>query len=338
MPRRAIRSSAILFVVLLPFLLLGAGCAPRLQQAGPFVGAPVQPHLTDTAFVTDDGVSLPLRRWLPEGRPHAVILALHGFNDYSNAFEGVGSYLAGHGVAVYAWDQRGFGRSPQTGIWPGTRRLTDDARGMAALLRARWPDVPLYALGESMGGGVLMAAEDEAPLAVDGFVLAAPAVWGRATMPAYQTAALWLTAHTLPWMTLTGRGLGIVPSDNIEMLRALSRDPLVLKETRVDAIWGIVNLMDAALAAAPDFDAPALFLYGERDEIVPPDATLRMFDSLPPHGPYTIAVYKNGYHMLLRDLEAHTVWRDVLSWIDDRAKPLPSGADRVDFDKALAER
>ncbi len=63
--------------------------------------------------------------------------------------------------------------------------------------------------------------------------------------------ALWIGARLMPGLTLTGRGLGIKPSDNIAMLRALSRDPLVIKETRVDTIYGLVNLMDAALAAAP---------------------------------------------------------------------------------------
>ena len=319
-------------------LLAVAACAPRLQDAGPFAETPMPASLTDTAFVTADGMSLPLRRWLPDTPPRAVVVALHGFNDYSNAFAGIGTFLAASGVAVFAYDQRGFGRAPQTGVWAGAGRMADDARTLIALLRARYPALPHYALGESMGGAVLMAAEEDAPLALDGFVLAAPAVWGRATMPFYQTAALWLTVHTLPWMTLSGSGLGITPSDNIEMLRALSRDPLVIKHTRVDAMWGIVNLMDDALASARRFDAPALFLYGARDEIVPPDATLRMFESLPADGAHTIAVYDAGYHMLLRDLQAPTVWQDVLAWIGDRRATLPSGADRVDPVAVLAKR
>jgi acylglycerol lipase len=183
-----------------------------------------------------------------------------------------------------------------------------------------------------------MKAATTASLDADGYILAAPAVWGRVTMPAYQTALLWLTVHTVPWMTLTGRGLNITPSDNIAMLRALSRDPLVLKETRVDAVWGIVNLMDGALAAAPRFDAPALFLYGARDEVVPPGATLRMFDGLPANSPQTIAIYADGYHMLLRDLEAPVVWRDIASWIDDRDAALPSGFASADPAAALPRR
>ncbi|MEK9662002.1 MAG: lysophospholipase, partial [Alphaproteobacteria bacterium] len=319
-----------------------AGCAPRLQVPGPHASAPAPPQMSDSAFVAADGTALPLRRWLPADNPHpkpprAVVGALHGFNDYSNAFDGIAGFLADNGVAVYAYDQRGFGAAPQTGLWPGTGRLTGDARDFFATLRARHPGVPVFAMGESMGGAVLLAAETEAPLDVAGFVLVAPAVWGRATMPFYQTGALWLTAHTLPWLTVTGRGLNIRPSDNIEMLRALSRDPLVIRQTRVDAVWGLVNLMDTALDAAPRFAAPALFLYGARDELVPAEPTLRLYDGLPEDGAVTIAIYGEGYHMLLRDLQAETVWRDVLAWIGDPTAPLPSGAEAVDPKAALAK-
>jgi hypothetical protein len=42
-----------------------------------------------------------------------------------------------------------------------------------------------------------------------------------------------------------------------------------------------------------------------------------------------IAVYRNGWHMLLRDLEGETVWRDIAAWIADPAiAALPSGAGR----------
>lgn len=336
-PPRLIPAARLLALVLA--LLLGA-CAPRIQTPGPHANPPMPAHLTDTHFITGDGTELPLRRWLPPTKsgekPKAVIGALHGFNDYSNAFADIGVWLAERGIAVIAYDQRGFGAAPQAGIWAGEERMTEDARDFLAGLRAVYPDIPLYALGESMGGGVLMATWAQAPYPVDGTILVAPAVWGRATMPFHQTAALWLSAHTLPWLRLTGEGLNLKPSDNIEMLKALSRDPLVIKATRIDAMWGITNLMDDALDAVPRFDAPALILYGTNDDIVPAHATLRMLDDLP-EASRKVAIYEQGYHMLLRDLQAETVWRDIAGWLADRQAPLPSGADKVDARRALGD-
>jgi alpha-beta hydrolase superfamily lysophospholipase len=142
--------------------------------------------------------------------------------------------------------------------------------------------------------------------------------------------ALWAGVRLVPGLTLTGRGLGIKPSDNIAMLRALSRDPLVIKATRVDTIYGLVNLMDAALASAPHLDVPLLLMYGAKDEIVPKTPIRRFVASLPPDPRRRpkLAWYEDGYHMLLRDLEGSVVIADVASWVLAPAAPLPSGADR----------
>jgi alpha-beta hydrolase superfamily lysophospholipase len=293
------------------------------------------PHFTAHAIVAGDGAVLPLRVWRPEGEITAVVLALHGFNDYSNAFDGPATQWAKHGVITYAYDQRGFGKAPLRGRWAGAWRLDDDAAMASRLLRARYPGVPLYLLGESMGGAVAITAATGAagaprPLC-DGVILVAPAVWGRDTMNIFERVGLWTADALFPGLTLTGRGLHIQASDNIPMLRALGRDPLVIKATRVDTIYGLVNLMDMALAAAPRLKEPMLLLYGQRDEIIPA-APVRLFiEHLPPAPPGVdrrVAWYGNGYHMLLRDLEAPMVARDVESWIADREAPLPSGADR----------
>ena len=313
-------------------LALAAGCAAS-DPSGP--AAPpgsVTPAITESSFIADDGTALPLKSWLPDGKPTAVILALHGFNDYSNAFKDSGEDWAKHGIATFAYDQRGFGAAPRQGLWAGAPRLALDATQAANALRARYPGVPLYMLGESMGGAVAVVAETgfEAtpPPRADGLILEGPAVWGRKTMTLPERVALWLGDRLLPGMKLTGRGLGIMPSDNIEMLRALGRDPLVIKETRVDTIKGLVDLMDDALAAAPGLRTPMLFLHGDHDEIIPSESTRRFLAALAPDEPRRVAFYPKGYHMLLRDLEADVVRRDVAAWVSNPAIALPSGADR----------
>ena len=278
---------------------------------------------------------LPLRKWLPKGEARAVILALHGFNDYSNSFEGPGEVWAKQGIATYSYDQHGFGAAPERGYWPGRAVLAADAAIAAQILHSLYARVPLYLLGESMGGAVAVVAmtrESATPIPdVDGIILAAPAVWGRATMDLLPRLALWAGVRLMPGLTLTGRGLKINPSDNIAMLRALSRDPLVIKATRVDTIYGLVDLMDAALDSAPRLDVPLLVMYGAKDEIVPKTPIRRFVAGLPPEccRRARLAWYEDGYHMLLRDLEGPVVIADVASWVLTPAAPLPSGADRA---------
>jgi alpha-beta hydrolase superfamily lysophospholipase len=317
------------------------GCAPFVEGLGPPVAAPaLSPGPAAERFVAADGAILPVRAWLPQSaRPRAVLIALHGFNDYSHFFAEPAAFFAARGIAAYAYDQRGFGMAPHPGLWAGTEAMVADLKAFVRLVRARHAGVPLFLLGDSMGGAVAMVAmTDSNPPPVDGAILVAPAVWGRVTMPWYQRLALAIGAHTVPWLKVSGRGLNITPSDNIEMLRALARDPLVIKDTRVDSVYGLVNLMDEALDRAARFDARALILYGQKDEIIPKAPTLRMLERRPEaaRARQRVAIYPDGYHMLLRDLAAETFWQDIAAWIEDPAQALPSGADKTPL-AALAE-
>ena len=251
--------------------------------------------------------------------PKAVVLALHGFNDYSNAFQDVAAYLKERDIAVHAYDQRGFGANPDRGLWPGLDRLTTDLEGAIARLRRVYGETPLYVLGESMGGAVaIAAATGETPLEIDGLILSAPAVWGGPHMNPFYRLTLWLASTMAPgWEVRPPEGLEIWPSDNIEMLRAFSADPLVIKGTRTDAVAGLVALMDRALAAAPKLDQDVLILMGEKDEIVPGGA-LEDFQSRLETTRATTISYPDGYHMLLRDLQRARVFADIVDWIDHR--------------------
>jgi alpha-beta hydrolase superfamily lysophospholipase len=301
-----------------------AACTPKTVPPG---DATQKPRIAGDALVMPDGARLALESWLPDGDPQAVLIGLHGFNDYARAFAMPGRWFAQHGMALYAYDQRGFGRTDHAGLWPGADALAGDLRAAVRLIRDRHPDTPVYLLGASMGGAVILAADGRGGLAgVDGAVLAAPAVWATSQMPVYQRAALWLGAHTVPWMSLSGAALDRLPSDNIPMLRRLSQDPLVIGETRIDAIYGLTRLMGAALAAADALRVPTLALYGRRDEIVPPGPIEKLWRRMPEA--HTRALYDTGWHMMLRDLHAPAVWADIRAWIARGGNgPLPSGAD-----------
>ena len=325
MTRRGLRRLAVL-----AFCGLLAACAvPLTYPAGP---AATKPHFLMDWFVARDGIRMTVRSWKPPGPAKAVVVALHGFNDYSNFFAEPGAWLADHGVASYAYDQRGFGDGIGIGLWAGTNAYVHDLADFTALVRRTHPGVPVYVLGESMGGAVALVAgagPAETRPKADGMILAAPAVWGRAAMAWYERGALWLTAHTIPTFRLSAQGLNIQPSDNIDMLRALGRDWRVIKRTRVETIYGLVGLMDQALAAAPEFSEKALILYGAKDDIIPGRPTFEMVRRLPAaaRDRQIFALYDGGYHMLLRDLNAEVVWRDILAWIENAQAPLPSGAD-----------
>jgi acylglycerol lipase len=317
MPRRTVLLSGAAAVL--------AGCVADMAPPGPRVDLT---RVQDDAFVLSDGARLPYRAWLPNEVPHTAVLALHGFNDSRDAWELAAPAFAAAGIAFYAPDQRGFGASPGRGLWPGADTLADDAVEMAQLVRRRHPAARLVLMGESMGGAVLLhMATSRAPPPAD-YVLLAPAVWGRARMNLALRGGLWLAANLLPGYEVTRApsSVRVIPSDNQDALRSLSRNPLTIKGTRFDTLRGLVDLMDLALAATPRFHRTALFLYGAKDDLVPKVATRAVWGGLS-GSDIRRSYYLGGYHLLFRDLNRAVPIGDTIAWIGARRLPLPSGAD-----------
>jgi acylglycerol lipase len=314
-------------------ILLCLGLMACAAQTAPLGSENVTPHFEDQALVTRDGTKLPLREWDAEnGPPAAVIIALHGMSDYSNAFDTPGKEWAKRGITTLAIDQRGFGKAPNPGLWAGGDVMRSDLNDFAIAAHARFPGVKVFALGESMGGAVVLSdLAAPFPPAVDGAVLVSPAVWSRADMPALYRVALFMVAHVTPAMILTNSAAGkvvkIVPSDNVPMLIALGKDPLFQKQTRADALYGLVNLMGEARTAPSRLTAPPpiLYLHGGKDQVIPPEPAEATIKELGPRA--DLREYPDGYHMLLRDLEGAKVQADVAAWILSHAPPALRASD-----------
>jgi alpha-beta hydrolase superfamily lysophospholipase len=180
-----------------------------------------------------------------------------------------------------------------------------------------------------MGAAIaLLAVTAPEPPPIDGLVMLAPAFWSRDAIGPVGIGIFWTLAHSVPALAFRGTAAGISASDNTEALRRNGRDPLVIKDTRVDAAWGLLDAMDRATAALPRCCAiPTLILQGSKDSVVPPDVTRRSLRRMAP-GP-RLARYEGGYHLLLRDSVRQVVTADLLAWMASPRVALPSGADRA---------
>ena len=172
-----------------------------LVLAGCAAGGPLEPPkasgIEGPALSASDGSPAPVTQWGPSD-PGAVILALHGYGDHgSSTFGKAAEFWAAQGITTIAPDQRGFGRSPSRGHWPGADGMIADAGGFAAQIRERHACAPLIVLGHSMGGGVVMAAGARG-LQADGLVLAAPAIWGGDALNPFHRLLAWSVALFAP--------------------------------------------------------------------------------------------------------------------------------------------
>lgn len=282
-------------------------------------------------FVADDGVRLPMRSF-PAARPaKAVLIALHGFNDHSGFIQDAATYLAQAGIQTVAYDQRGFGLAPDRGQWAGTQALVDDFLAVVREVRRRHPGLPVFVLGESMGGAVISVALAQQPdIGIAGAVLVTPAIWSRDTMPWYQRFGIWIGASLTPQMTVSSNAFHIPPSDNPEMQAEFLRDPLTIKETRLRTLDGLSDLMDQAMLSVPRVRTRALLLYGLRDVMIPRRPMIALFERWPQDSSdnFRFGLYPNGHHVLMRDLQRQVVWRDLESWMLHPEAVLPSGCER----------
>src|SRR5579872_6704999 len=321
---RAHRRNPFAAILSIALAALVSACVPKIAELGPEIRMPAieratGPGIAGDRYVTRDGLRLGLMHW-DAPHPFAILVALHGMNDYSNAFAMPAPWWAEHGISTYAYDQRSFGRSPNPGIWPGAKVLRRDLSDFVDVMRAKFPGVPVFVLGESMGGAVAMTAFEgkDAPNA-DGLILVAPAVWSQKTMPFSYRVALWTASHTVRWISLSGSGLKIMPSDNIPMLIANGRDPLFQKTARADAVYGLVSLMDEAYDSPAGLkNVPTLLMYGGNDQIIPKRTTGHVIDGM--GSDLAVKFYPRGYHMLLRDLDGGARWSDIAFWIANQVR------------------
>lgn len=289
----------------------------------------VEPRLEADHVVTFDGRELGLTVWKAAGgEPSIVIVAVHGMNDYANAFHFAGPWWAERGITTYAYDMRGFGRSSDRGRWGGEEAMTEDLRTVVALVRARHPNAEVAVVGESTGAAVAIAAFASArPPAAEKLVLVSPAVWGWTKQPPLYRAALFVAARVMGDRVLEPPGFvtsRIRASDNYEELRAMGRDPLMIWGATPRALYGLVSLMETAWRNVGAIRTPTAFLTGAHDQIIPVEALEEAGSRLQP-GQRT-AWYADGWHLLLRDRQREAVFADVESFLRDSGARWPSGA------------
>ena len=291
-------------------VLLGlclSACGPRYPRPGTAVN---EPRLEDTVFVPRDGAHLPLHRWAVAGRLRGIVLCLHSYGDYGESFAALGPALAADGFEVLAPDLRGFGGAADAGRWPGTRAFIDDLADLVgAAGRGRPTGVPIWILGESLGGGIALATAGSQTLpGVRGLVLAAPAVREAIPFRYGWNVGLWGLATVLPGHEVDIHQAG--PDLTAAAAQRLRADPLVQQRIRLDSYYGLIRLVDAASDAAARVRLPVLLLYGTADSSVRAVSICALTRAL--KGPLTTRIYPGGIHRILHQAGLQPVVTDAV--------------------------
>ena len=262
-----------------------------------------------------------------------MIVGVHGMNDYANAFHLAAPWWAEQGVTTYAYDQRGFGRSPGRGVWAGDDLMVEDLRTVTALVRRKYPDAPWSpwpARAWAAPWPPRPSPRTGRPRPT-GWCCCRPAVWGWSEQPLpNKTAAVVRRQLHGPqglsrrrsWLTSK-----VSPTDNRDELIAMGRDPLMIWGARSDTLYGLVATDGARRRttwARPSVPT-ALPLRRPRPDHPQERRPFKAAAQLKPARP--LGLLRQGLAPADRATSrARWSGRTSLAFIRDPAAPLPSGA------------
>ncbi|HWN18034.1 MAG TPA: lysophospholipase [Gemmatimonadales bacterium] len=275
-------------------------------------------------FAGAGGLQLYYQAWLPAaGLPKkAVLINLHGLGDHSGLYPTLANHFPVRGIALYAYDMRGNGRSPgQRAYLRGWHEYRGDLHAFVDRVRKWEGDLPLFILGNSLGGLVVLDYALHYPAGLRGVMAAAPPL-GELGVP--------------PFLMTLGRIMSwIWPRFSLEVgmdLSGLARDPAVADTILSDPLFhrrGTARLSTEVTAAiqrvqarAETFSVPLLILHGSADRMVPPDGSRRFFSRVE-QTDRELREYPGAYHGLFADMGHEEVLKDTETWIEGHLPARP---------------
>ena len=263
------------------------------------------------------GLSLFRRTWRPAGPTRAVLINVHGLGDHSGLYPALVEHFTARGIAVYAPDLRGNGRSPgQRGYVERWEEYREDLERFIAVVRQEEPDRPLFLLGNSLGGLIVLDYALHRPEGIRGVIAASPPL-GRVGVPAPLMALGRVLSRVWPRFSVrTGMDLSGLARDPVVVETVLA-DPLFHRVGTARLSTEVVAAIERVQAAAPRFPLPLLVLHGSADRMVPPDGS-RAFMARVGQPDRELREYPGAFHVLFADLDRERALTDVERWIAAR--------------------
>jgi acylglycerol lipase len=274
----------------------------------------------EDTFTGTGGLRVFYRSWRPADAARAVVVIVPGFNSHSGYYEWAAGQLTATGVAAYAVDLRGRGKSDGDRFYVESfDEYLSDVDGAVNVARSHEPGLPVFLLGHSAGGvlACLYALEHQARLAgllCESFAFQTPA-------PDFALAALKGLSHLFPHAHVLHLKNEDFSRDAL-IIQAMNADPLIANETQpTQTVAELVRADERLKEAFPNITLPVLILHGTADRAARVSGS-QMFNDAVGAKDKTLKLYTGGFHDLLNDLDKKTVMADITAWIEAH---LPNG-------------
>lgn len=261
-----------------------------------------------------NGGALFIRSWIPPS-PRGVVTICHGFNAHSGYYSWTANQLAATGLAVYALDLRGRGKSDGERFFvENIRDYVDDVHAMVKLAKSRHPGLATFLLGHSAGGVTSVCYALDHPTELTGLICEDFAY--QVPAPNFALAVLKGLAHIAPHSHA-------VPLNNADFSRdpahvqAMNSDPLIANEKQpFQTMAALVRADERLKKDFPLFTLPVFIMHGSADRATKPEGS-REFHDRAGSKDKTLKIYDGRFHDLLNDLGKEEVMSDIQAWIDE---------------------
>ncbi|MDP2269698.1 MAG: lysophospholipase [Archangium sp.] len=311
--KTALKSLAVVTVLLVAFLALGVGCAGPAYIAGKRVAPPSPADVmhAEARMKTTDGLELLVQSWRPQGETKGTLIIVHGLKDYADRYLDFALAAARRGYAVHALDLRGHGDSQGDRVW--VERFEDylaDLGQFVARVQAAEPNKPLFLLGHSMGGAIatLYTLNEKPKLA--GLITSAAAL--ETDAPAGVVKVVSVLTPRLAIFELDDSNFSRDP----KVVESMKTDPLIYDgkgpaRTASELLGAIASLREKA----PTLTVPLLTLHGSIDKVTPPTGSAWLVEQAGSKDK-THRAFPGLAHDLLHEPEREQVIEVILGWLD----------------------
>jgi alpha-beta hydrolase superfamily lysophospholipase len=273
-------------------------------------------HL-EAKFEGFDGLELYYQRWRPEGKPKAVLPVVHGFGEHSGRYGNVVNWFVPKGYAVYAFDLRGHGRSAgPRGYIRAWSEFREDVKKFLDLVHASEPEQPVFLLGHSMGGLIVLEYVLHHPEGLMGVISSGPVLAQVGVSPLLVILSKVLSSIA-PRFTLNAGLDATAISRDQAVVDAYTNDPLVHGQGTPRLGTEMTKAFEWTQAHAAEMRIPSLIVHGSADRLAPPEGSRVFFENV------TFAdkerqVYEDYYHEVFNDVGKERVLAAVEAWIEQR--------------------
>ena len=267
---------------------------------------------------TNDGLEMHAADWLPSGKPRAVVCLIHGLGEHIGRYQCVAEALTDSGYILAGYDIRGFGKSQgPRGFTPSLEAYLDDFDSFLSKVSERYPGVPLFLYGHSMGGMLVLAYAPIRHPAIKGVISSAPGLKSQLETQKFKILLTKVMGRIYPTLSLpSGLDVPEICSDP-KVVEIYIKDPLV--HTTITTGWGLAMLKAIALAYqnAPGFPFPLLLMHASDDKLGYVSGS-EAYAKLAPKEKITFKVWQGLKHEIHNEPERDQVFKVMIDWLNSK--------------------